>query len=332
MNSYDYFREMREVADIIKPEIKNIIVYIDKKYPLINNDFYYYYNKRILSNKLLLRPYLFKEILSILEIDWKSHKKIIALMEIINISTYQSNIAFDNKDEINKPINKSNQFIASIFSKLRVIDEILESQSYSPKQKYLISKEIVNAFEALYYGQYLDINILNFLNLDLITNDEKFNSLYQIRCKYLGGSLIKLITSISLIIAKKNPQEQKYNGINDFALNFGLAGQIVNDIGDLTSDGKSYTINKYSDLYNERLTLPLRYVVKKLNNTSKIKIIQYLNDPKNINAIKVVTKLYIEPFKKEIIKSLEMLNRIDIKTDKLLIIANLLNKSRFIKL
>lgn len=324
-----YFDEMREVSLIVKPEILRIISHISNNYPLIKGEYNYYFNKRIKSKKLLLRPFLFKEFLELYRINWKEHISLIALVEIINISTYQSNLAFDSKDGFNALNSKSNQFIASIFSKLRIVDEVVDNSKYSPEQKNLISQIIIKAFERLYYGQYIDINELNFSNISLINDDDIFNKTYIHRCDLLGGSLIEMIANISSVILNKK-DDNIINHLFNFAKYFGLAGQIINDLGDFAGNGKSYTLNKLSDLYNEKLTFPLRLAIIKTGNLSKELIVEHLNNPKNLLRIKEETLNFIHPYIKEVNQSLRLLSSENLITNKIDFASKLLTKSEFV--
>jgi geranylgeranyl pyrophosphate synthase len=163
----------------------------------------------------------------------------------------------------------------------------------------------------------------------LINDDDIFNKTYIKRCDLLGGSLIEMIANISSVILNKK-DDNIINHLFNFAKYFGLAGQIINDLGDFAGNGKSYTLNKLSDLYNEKLTFPLRLAIIKTGNLSKELIVENLNNPENLSRIKEETLNFIQPYIKEVNQSIRFLNLKNLKTDKIDFASKLLTKSEFI--
>ena len=329
ISSSDYFNEMRRVSEQVKPRIMLIIEEICQNYPDISADFRFYYAKRIISRKLLLRPFIFKVFLSLFDVDWEEHLDVAAIVEIVNISTYQSNLAFDNKYGINYQQAKSNQFISSVYSKLSVFKKIMELQVYTEEQKKKIIAIIAKAYEKLYYGQYIDINELNFNNLSILNTDGLFDEVYRKRCGLIGGSLIEMIADLSSLIAGGHNKElQSY--LKDFSFRFGLAGQVVNDLGDLSDKGKSYT-DKYFDLYNRKMTFPIREVILQTNSLDEDVLINFIENENNLNRIKFDTKCYIENDVRIMTNNLEIMGKIANGIDYLKAIGNLVIKSRLIQ-
>lgn len=327
-NSSDYFNEMRIVSSKVKPEIIKIVNSIEKEYPLFYSDFIYYYKKRIISNKLLLRPFIFKAFLDIYNINWEEHIEIAAIIEIVNISTYQSNLAFDSKDGFNNQKTKSNQYIASIFSKIKIIEKAFNIKKYTHLQQQSFIEILLLAYEKIYYGQYIDINELSFRNLSLINSDKLFNEIYQKRCALIGSSLIEMIVSIVSVITNKK-EDDSFPILQSFAYNFGLAGQVVNDLGDMVGDGKSYT-NKYSDIFNEKLTFPIRRVIISNNSLEAYLLIDFITEIDNINMIKLETSVYIYSNIEKIEQDLNQLKTNGLNIYSINNISNLLSKSKYI--
>ena len=69
----DYFDGMRNASEIVKPRITQIIQETCRVYPELSDDFCFYYAKRVISKKLLLRPFIFKVFLELYNIDWEDH-------------------------------------------------------------------------------------------------------------------------------------------------------------------------------------------------------------------------------------------------------------------
>ena len=304
-SSSDYFDEMRRVSDKVKPRIIQIVKEISQDYPDLSDDFCFYYAKRVTSRKLLLRPFIFKVFLGLFDIDWEDHLDLAAIIEIVNISTYQSNLAFDNKYGITNQQAKANQYISSVFSKLRVFNRIMELDSYSEEQKKAFVRIITSAYEKLYYGQYIDINELNFNNLSVLNVNSVFDEVYRKRCGLIGGSLIEMIAELSSLIGGGQNTEL-HTLLMDFSYHFGLAGQVVNDLGDLTDKGKSYT-DKYYDLYNRKVTFPIREAILETCSLDEDVLVAYVEAEGSLNRIKYNTRCYIDDDVREINKDLALM-------------------------
>ena len=328
ISSSAYFDEMRRVSETIKPRIIQLTEEIGQHYPDLSDDFYYYYSKRVHSRKLLLRPFIFKEFLSIYGLDWEKHLDIAAIIEIINISTYQSNLAFDSKSGISNQQSKSNQFISSVFSKLLIFNKIMELDQYTPEQRQGFVSIITAAYEKLYYGQYIDINELTFSNLAIIHSGIAFDDIYRKRCALIGGSLIEMIAELSSIIA--NRQDDCIKPIlREFSYHFGLAGQVVNDLGDLSEKGKSYT-DRYFDLFNKKVTFPIREAILQTCSLNESVLISFFENEENLNGIKNNTRNYIEEDVRIVRYNLAMLADRGFEIGFLSAIGSILTESRLI--
>lgn len=324
-SSSEYFNEMRKVSQKVKPHIEQIINEVGQKHPDLSKDFYFYYAKRVFSRKLLLRPFIFKVFLDLYNVDWEEHLELAAIIEMVNISTYQSNLAFDNKCGVNNQKERSNQYISSFFSKLKIFSKVMDLESYSIEQKKQIITIITKAYERLYYGQYIDINELNFKNLSIINSDAIFNEIYRKRCGLIGGSLIEMIAELSFLIANKKDFDLQHY-LNIFSFHFGLAGQVVNDIGDLSNKGKTYT-DKYFDLYNKKVTFPIREVILQTNSLDEESLISFIETEENLNIIKNKTRCYIERDIRILDENIESLLRIGKNTSQLCAIRNIVTRS-----
>lgn len=323
---------MRNLKHDLIPHFNSILNVISEKYPQINEEFYYLYNKRIYSNILLLRPFLTKLIFELNDnVDWESHARLFALIEIVNISTYQSNLAFDKKNGIKTDLEKFNQFISSYFSTFIFFDEIIKSQYDLSTRLELIGISRKNLTD-IYYGQYLDLNILKFSNSEICQTFETFEENYIKRCEYLGSSLINICISCGIIL-NKNKIDIVKNELTKFGVLFGLAGQIVNDLGDITSKGRIYSINKYSDIENERLTLPIYYLMKLMgdNKPNKEKLFYCCNDYALLNEMILKIKSYLSKYIEEINIILCNIESKGFDIQDLKFLSKLLEKSIFFK-
>ncbi|WP_053444112.1 polyprenyl synthetase family protein [Porphyromonas gingivalis] len=325
----EYFAEMRMVSVAVKPHILDIVGSMKKDYPEMDVDFNYYYEKRILSKKLLLRPYVFKIFLELYGIEWREHVLMAAIVEIVNISTYQANLSFDNKEGINTSRNKNNQFISSFFSTMKVIESISTCSNYDSEQKYKILECIRESLEKIYYGQYIDMNVLTFGNLFLLNSESHFRESYLTRCALIGASLVEMIATIVAIIANKS-DDKIFSFLKSFSYHFGLAGQVVNDIGDMIGAGKSYS-DKYTDIYNGKLTYPIRELILGVNSLEFSTIIAFLESKGEMTRIKAKTLEYIIPHIKRIEKELMHLSYLGIDCSQLKALSRILTQSKYIR-
>lgn len=329
-SSKEYFEKMRVLKAELMPEFSSILNRLKEKSPLLltNSEFLMFYNKRIYSKSVLLRPYITKTFFSLDNSEhWQRHKLALALVEIVNISTYQSNIVLDSKDKLIGK-NSNNFIISSIFSKLLVNDAIQHSE-YSDSDKLFMYNTITECLEDLYYGQYLDTNILKFSNSELSKDLHKITTTYIERCRLLGGSLITMCANIAI---HYNPNLTIIaDELKSIAHYFGMAGQVLNDLGDLVAESRIYSTQKFSDIKNERLTLPI-FIVNELIKCdyNKEALIKALNDKTIVSTLKQQISSQIQSYLVLIEEKLNIIKKKGYNICDLERIVNLLLKSRYI--
>jgi len=264
--------------------------------------------------------------------DWKIHSRLFALVEVINISTYQSNLAFDNKNGIKNELDKFNQIISAFFSTFIFFDEIITSQ-YDDNKRIKIIDATVKGLEEIYYGQYLDLNILNFYNDELLNSYDDFENSYTLRCQYLGSSLINLCVNYCLILNDSRIDEIK-DELLRFGMLFGLAGQVLNDLGDITSKGRVYSANRYSDIENGRLTMPIFFLMQIGGEykPNKQRLLDLCKNDAIIDELITKIKLFLSKYIDEINTLMSTMESKGFKVSELLFMSNMLEKSNFLKI
>lgn len=212
----------------------------------------------------LLRPYL-TSLCRRLESADDCHE-LYAATELINISTYQSNLVFDHKMPEQNQRNDSNQIICSMISLSAAFDALSLTQLDAGTVQQCVSY-LNRCNRDVYEGQYIDLNILNFLtNPESTQFDEpEFLSLYKERCRNIGGSTYKQCI-IGALSSGVDPATCEI--LKDYLVALGIAGQILNDLADfIPKTARGYT-EGLSDLTEGRLTY-VNYLLAK----SKIDIL-----------------------------------------------------------
>ena len=193
-------------------------------------------------------------------------------MELENISTYQSNAAFDSKYGVaNDELSKSNQVIASFLTRNLIQKEI--DTNISEKKAREFSKIITEIDIFDYVGQYMELNVLGIENFDFNMDVKDYLNIY-LRVKYLyGGKWIRdlLLTGILFSEEEHNLPIEK---ISKFGVYCGTPYTMINDMSDFCLSKvergyKTSIIDQFKDVWNGRVTLPLFYAVSKYSSTSK---------------------------------------------------------------
>jgi|GEM_PF-2603207 len=214
--------------------------------------------------KPLLRPYLVRLAYELAGgTDWTSVLSILAAVEFFNISTYQSNICFDQKVNITAS-NCDNQFIASMVSLSLSQIAICEQKWESDHAKSIALEMVAQCNLEVYEGQHIDINRLS---LDNYPRTEPFFPDYVHRCELIGGTTF-MVTAIGALAA--HTDEALLSLLKSCYRKFGVAAQIINDLADYIptqslKDNPKYSrpyADSYGDLRMGRLTYPTHVLLE----------------------------------------------------------------------
>lgn len=262
-----HFERMCETSRIVQPLIQKLYVQYATGQPSIDGALDLFVKKRTLDDRCLLRPYLVRLGFEVCGGgDWAKIVPVCAAVEILNISTYQSNLAFDAKYGVLSESMKRRQFIASMISFDLAVKVILDNSQIELSMAREALNRIHRANTDVYVGQGMDFGELNVRNLDLTIPLPKYLDTYLERCRKLGGSLTSLCLEIGgMIAAPKNPYGES---LREIGVNLGTAGQIVNDVGDFfpLEDSPGTQKNKYQDCYSDiklgKVTYPVFYLLQ----------------------------------------------------------------------
>ncbi len=269
-----YFKKMKETSQCIYNEIVSLI---KKEYGYdeeLSNNVLLLVKRR--QKKLLARPHITR--LGYELAGGKNWKKIIppgVLLELENISTYQSNAAFDSKYGVaNNDLSKSNQVIASFLTRNLIQKEIennlAKKEGLSKAREFSKIITEIDIFD--YVGQYKELNYLGIHNFDFNMNIKDYLNIY-LKIKYLyGGKWIRDLLLVGILFSEKKYNEKEK--IARFGVYCGTPYTMINDLSDfcLSKVERGYKISivdQFKDVWNGRVTLPLYYAISKYSSASK---------------------------------------------------------------
>lgn len=302
-----YFENMRETSRIVMPLIRELYSEFQSTNPLLKNSLDLILQRRIKNGECLLRPYLTRLSYEVSGGNyWRKIIKACAAMEILNISTYQSNLAFDGKNGVISNDEKNKQFISSMISFDLAVKSIMKlSESFGKKIIFKIIERVYEVNTDIYIGQFYDLNNLNISNLDFSMSLEEYQAVYIFRCEKLGGSLTSLCFEIGSLLAGSDNMTQ--NNIKEIGKLLGTARQMINDIADFVTLNEEYE-EPLIDIKNGKVTYPIFHLIKYGSSQYKQFILDFLNKDQQfkLDEMKKLTKILynsgsIRNFKKLII-------------------------------
>lgn len=255
---------MRETAAVVIPLIRRAYASLTGSDESLALAISLFVPRRTRDGQALLRPYLVRLGYEVAGgKNWHDIALACAASEILNISTYQANVAFDGKLTVNSQEERAEQFACAMMS-LEVAESMLGSMDCNDASRQRILRDLRITNRELYHGQMIDLRRLNVTSMHERPDMESFFSLYDLRCRKLGGELTRWCLMAGATLA--NADDGLISTLAEIGLIFGTSGQMVNDIGDLVPipaelDGQSS--NRYqvvfSDVRNGKLTYPLLY-------------------------------------------------------------------------
>lgn len=218
--------------------------------------------------------------------DWRKIANICAIMEIHNMYLYFHNWIFDNKNSIwigdlgNVRKKISDVIIAAAITR-EIFSDIIDESNIAPEKKLEIEKHFQKSIKETYYGQFLDIN-LTIDRFKEFKSEKDFLPSYELKSKIQSGSFYSLSGRIGAILA--GASKNKEDIISEICELFGTGLHISNDLGDFAPPlerkitfGKSYQ-DQLADIRENRLTLPVYYVLKYGNEQEKENLLQLVGN------------------------------------------------------
>ena len=278
MDKNAYFKLMKETSGEIIPFLINRINDVARSDKRLQDILFFFVSER-LKKRTFLKPFILRLSYQVCGgTNWEKIVPIGAAIELLNISSYQANSAFDEKYKVLSKAQKDNQFIASMIIRELASDIVLDTLKHEVVTERIL-QELGRINKYIYIGQHYDLNVLQAHRFDLSLDLQDYMPMYLERCYGLSGSFNEYIMYIGGLLA--GAEEEKLKALKEFGKNFGIALQIVNDIGDLIPPGlDSFIAREYqdffSDIKNGRLTLPIFYSLKfgKKEDTERIMKLQ----------------------------------------------------------
>lgn len=264
MDRRTHIERMRETATVVIPLIIKAYKQRSQGAHYIDPGMSLFLNRRTAERQPLLRPYFVRLAYEICGgRDWVRIAPACAATEILNISSYQANVAFDGKLLVSSQEERAEQFACSMIS-LQCAQSVLAGMHLDNNTLCKILCEMQQTNAEIYSGQILDLTELQMSRiLPMCVGSDVFR-LYQLRCLKLGGEFTAWCLRLGGILAGCTQDQLKCLDI--VGKEMGIAGQMVNDIGDLVTVDDSCVVGQshryqhaYSDLLNGKATYPTLY-------------------------------------------------------------------------
>lgn len=322
MERDEYFRFLHETSEPVNSVIRKYVESFRNTDRSLYDILMLFIRRRI--NKPLLKPSLLRLSYEVCGgIDWEAIISVAAAFELINISSYQANSAFDDKLGILTKSQKDSQFIGSMIT--RELSQIVVSELIGKYNKQIINEIYDSLSKSNYYvylAQHYDLNILNLQNYETYQDEKLFLKHYINRCFYGSGIFNGQCAYMGALLVSAS--HEQLNALKNFGENFGTALQIINDIGDFVPPNMDSVINRdfqdqYSDFKNGRLTLPLYHLLRfgsfparkcvkdiihneLFDDKSLLKVTQFLLEEGAIHYAKEKAREYIKKAEKNLKK------------------------------
>ncbi len=256
----DYLKETAEKATPIILELVDAYKDVDEK---LYDILMHFVGRRL--NKPLLKPALVRATYELCGgQNWERILPASAAFELINISSYQANSAFDGKLKVLTKLEKEAQFIAAMISRelsQLCLDRL--KKDFSVGQIELLSDFLSQSNKFIYQAQHWDLNLLTWDNLEKYRDEQYFLQEYTKRCFYGSGVFTGQCAVAGGVLA--GASAATLEALKKFGESYGTALHMINDIGDFVSSSVDDAGNKdyqdrFSDFRNRRLTLPIYHL------------------------------------------------------------------------
>ena len=224
-------------------------------------------------------------------------KRACAAIELELASMYFTNRIFDDKggkEILGKP---NNQFIAAMITRDLASQALTKACSKVDYKTFVKIKDIFDEINKIFYiGQFLEIGV-NLYNPKNELNWDVSTDLYYRRNYAVNNSFFEKLGIIGATLGKGT--EKEIEALAGFGKNYGMALQMINDIGDFVppelNSGTEEKLSEdaYSDIKHKKLTLPIIYTLIKGTNVDRNLVIKSLNGEYDKDILIEITKILV---------------------------------------
>lgn len=259
---------MRDTSVVCTPLIKRAYGEEAARCPHMAEHIARFVRMRTCDDQALLRPYLVRLGYEVAGGgNWEAIAPVCAASEVLNISTYQANLAFDGKLNTVTHTDRAAQFACSMVS-IGLAGRLLDECPAIAGIVSPIVSDMIAVNADLYRGQSIDLFQLTVARLADPGNFSATRRLYHERCRLLGGELTRWCLMAGALLCDSD--STCLTVLREIGTLMGTAGQMVNDIGDfvaiapdsgLPPNGRYQKL--FSDIKNGKATLPTIYAFEK---------------------------------------------------------------------
>lgn len=263
MSRDSYFHYLDETAAIVGPYIAQLYTQYGIISDTLNATMMLIPGTR--ASRPLQKPGLFRLVFELCGGEnWQNYVPVAAAFEVLNISSYQANVSFDEKRGTLTREQKDAQYICAMLSRELACEIIGGCQHLSPEQKARIRNAISKINRHIYLAQYMDLFVLRLSDFDRYKGNEKlFLEEYFLRCQHGSGVFNSEVMACAAELAGNS---EARDNLAAFGEVFGTALHLINDLGDYAPSlqdqpsPRDYQ-DRYSDFKNGRLTLVLYHLL-----------------------------------------------------------------------
>lgn len=279
MSDYEKIKNARqfEITNMCKDCIEEYINDYFSRLPksesteILKKEMLYMYKRRFNKN-VWLRPFVVSTVADYFAKKDISKDIILAITaaEVFNISTYQTNLLFD--DKINDSnISWINQVSVSMIS-MSIANKMIQDLNCKPWKKLELLNLLNKNNWEVYVWQNIDLNTLLIKNADRILNmwETEYLKEYRERCDYMWWTTVENCAAWWYILWSENIDTEKLDKLKLLFRKRWWIMQKINDLSDfVVFSGENKDLARYTDVRAWKITLPFYYILKSLNEEER---------------------------------------------------------------
>ena len=264
-----YFRFMREVSKAIVPDIREMVVACrDLVNGNLGRDVSATFKRRCSGHRPKLRPFIAAVCSGASGgANLETHiRRVGAAVELINISTYYANLAFDGKGNREDKSDTTTLCLAAMLLRDSVFASLAKRGLGNASTTTQVIATLSKGYLDVSKGQFLDIHKLSGFDGRVLPTPDYHLQIYIERCALLGGGSLMAVCLAGGLVGGMDTELLVKMAL--YGWWHGTALQVINDIADFApvfaagkSIGKTDT-DRYADLRACKLTLPNYHLCK----------------------------------------------------------------------